>query len=272
MKKPLLRRNLIALLPLALLLLLPGAATAADIYEASWDGGHLTASANADFTEATIESVETSFDQCGTQPNEVSCAWGATVTLHSNPETRCNPATPEDQIVWESGEETDNGTITDGPVSFPLEGCRGQSLVLELWSHKTYEESTPPPWIVIKSGSIFGLFTFGYHPVEEADRAISTEYNPPEYEYPPFQPNITPAKTFALSADCGSLQLNSTRYAFAFHRLGCYKAGKLARARYFSGGAPKGFVCQNLLGEGVRCWRRHRPAKFFEWHLPRSRS
>lgn len=257
---------------MALLLLVPASATAADTYEASWNGGHLIATANADFTEATIESVEVNFDECGTAPGEATCTWKATATLHSYPQNRCNPSTPENQIAWDSGEQSGNGIVTDGSKSFPLEGCRGQSLIFRIEFHKTYEETLEsPPWRTIGGASIWMMFTFGYHPAEEADRAVPTEYNPPEYEYPHLQPNFTPAKTFALSSDCKALTLNSTRYVFVFGQMGCHKAGTLARARFFSGGAPRGYVCQNGASGAVRCRRRHKPAKFFEWHLPRSR-
>lgn len=258
---------------LALLLLAPTSAAAADTYESSWNGGHLIATANAGFTEATIESVEVNFDECGTVPGEATCTWEAIATLYSGSQDRCNPSTPEDQVVWDSGEQSGNGTVTDGPKSFPLEGCRGQSLSFRIEFHKTYEETPEPsPWRTIGGASEWPMFTFGYHPAEEADRSIPTEYNPPEYEPPHFQPNFTPTKTFALSADCRTLQLDSTRYVFVFGQMGCYKAGNLARARFLSGRAPRGYACQNDSRGGVRCRRRHKPAKFFEWHVPRSGS
>jgi hypothetical protein len=252
---------------LALLLPAPASAAAADTYEASWNGGYLNATANPDFTEATIDVVSVSFTECGTQANEASCIWEAIVSLHSNPATRCNPATPEDRVVWDSGERAGNGTVADGPTSFPLEGCRGQSLVLRIESHKTYE-GTPPPWVVISSGSIQGLFTFGYHPVQEEEQRIINASPPANPEYPAFQPNFTPAN-FAIASDCRSLELGDVRYAFVFRHMDCDKAGNLARTRFRSGRAPRGYVCQSHSGAGVRCWRRRHPTKFFEWHLPR---
>lgn len=273
MKKPPPIRRLGALLPLALLLLLPAGAEGADTYEASWDGGSLTATADAEFTEATIESVSVSFDQCGTAPEEANCTWEATATLHSSPERRCNPATPEDQVVWDSGEQSGNGTVSDGPQSFPLEGCKGQSLLFRIEFHKTYEEaSDPPPFRVTGGGSEWTLFAFGYHPVEEEEQRIINASPTASPGYPLFEPSFTPTKTFALDPDCRALRLNSTRYAFAFQQMGCHKAGNLARFRLLSGRAPRGYVCQNLSKGGVRCRRRHKPAEFFEWHLPRSRS
>lgn len=272
MKNPSRVRRLTALLPLTLLPLVPASAVATDAYEASWNGGHLTATANADFTEATITTVSVSFDQCGTAPEEASCTWEATATLHSSPESRCNPATPEDQVVWDSGELSGNGTISDGPQSFPLEGCRGQSLVFRIEYHKTYEETDEPPVLRITGGGgEWTMFTFGYHQVEEAEQRILNASPPAGPGYPPLQPNFIPG-TFALSPDCRTVQLDSTRYVFIFRQMGCHKAGNLAQARFRSGHAPRGYVCQSHSSEGVRCWRRHRPAKFLEWRLPRSRS
>jgi hypothetical protein len=265
LKKPPPIRRLAALLPLALLFLVPASAVAADTYEASWNGGHLTATASADFTEATIETVSVGFDQCGTAPEEATCTWEATATLHSGPESRCNPATPEDQVAWDSGEQSGNGTVTDGPKSFALEGCKGQSLVFRIDFHKTYEETDEPPVLRITGGGTeWTMFTFGYHPFEEADKSIPTEYNPPPYEYPHLPPSFTP-KRLRVASDCRSLTIGNVRYVFAFGQMGCHRAGNLARARFRSGHAPHGYVCQGNPKEGVRCWRRHQPDKFFEW-------
>jgi hypothetical protein len=270
LKKPSSIRRLV-LLPLALLFLPPAGAEAADTYEASWNGGYLTATANAEFTEATIEAVSVSFDQCGTEEGELTCTWEARAVLVSDPESRCNPGTPGRQVVWTSGEQSGNGTVSDGPTSFPLEGCRGQTLIFEVEEKKTYEEGVKPPWVLVSRTSIWGLFTFGYHPVEEEEQRIITASPPANPEYPHLQPNFVP-RTFALGPDCRGVQLDSTRYVFAFGQMGCHKAGNLAQTRFRSGRAPRGYACQNLLREGVRCRRRHKPAKFFEWRLPSSRS
>jgi hypothetical protein len=271
LKKPPPIRRLVALLPLALLLLIPTSASAADTYEASWNGGYLTATANAELTEATIEAVSVTFDQCGTEEGELTCTWEARAVLVSHPESRCDPSTPEEQVVWDSGEQSGNGTVSDGPTSFPLEGCRGQTLVFELEEEKTYEEGTKPPWVVIGSRTvIWGLFTFGYHPVEEEEQRIINTSPPATPEYPHLSPSFAP-KRLSVAADCRSLTIGNVRYVFAFEQMGCHKAGNLARARFRSGHAPRGYVCQNHSSRGVRCWRRHEPAKFFEWHLPHSR-
>jgi len=259
MTKPWTIRFLLALLPL--MLLLPAAnAAAADVYEAGWNGGHLTATANADFTEATIESVSVSFDDCGTSTGETSCTWEAIVTLHSG-DSRCNPATPEEQVVWDSGLQTGNGSVSDGPKTFALEGCRGQSLRMRLEHDKTYEGGGP----VAGSGgaSIWGLFTFGYHPIEEAERRI-IEASPPATIPPPPAPSL-----LTVAADCRSLTIGSTSYVFSFRRIGCHKATNLAKMRHLSVAAPGGYRCRNVgANGGVVCWRIGHRDKRLEWRLP----
>lgn len=233
---------------------------AVDTYESSWDGGHLTATANADFSEATIESVSVSFDECGTNPKETSCAWEALATLHSSPESRCNPATPEDQVAWESGLQPGNGSVDDGPVSFPLEGCRGQTLVFEVASERTFDEG-PISWA--RSGSVWALFSFGYHPREEAEASIITN-SPPASPAPPPTPT-----TLVVVADCRSLTIGNVSYVFSFRRIGCHKAANLASMRNLSGQAPTGYHCRNgKANGGVLCWRIGHPEKYLEWRLP----
>jgi hypothetical protein len=259
MKKPLPIRCLLALVPLALLFA-PVSATAADTYGSTWDNGHLTATANADFTEATIESVSVSFDGCGTDPKAATCAWEALATLHSSPESRCDPTTPEDQVVWESGPQPDNGTVAAGPISFPLEGCRGQTLVFEVADEMTYEAG-PISWA--RHGAIWTMFTFGYHPVEEAEARIINSS-------PPASPALPPMPTtLAVAADCRSLTIGEVSYVFAFRRIGCRKASNLAAMRKVSGSAPTGYHCRNgKANGGVLCWRIGHPEKYLEWRLP----
>ena len=253
-------RALLALLPPALLLLSAGDAAATDVYEAGWNGGHLTATANAGFTEARIESVSVSFDGCETSPGEAGCTWEAIVTLHSG-DNRCNSATPAEQVVWDSGLQTGNGSVSDGPVTFALEGCRGQSLSMRLEHDKTYEGGGP----IAGSGgaSIWGLFTFGYHPIEEAERRI-IEASPPAAIPPPPTPSL-----LTVAEDCRSLTIGSTTYVFSFQRIGCRKATNLAKMRHLSGRAPSGYRCRNVATNGgVVCWRIGHRDKRLEWRLP----
>lgn len=258
------RPLLAALLALALPLVLPGGAAAADVYEASWNGGHLTATANADFTEATIERVSVRSDECGTDPKEATCSWEASAILHSNPGSRCNPATPEDQVVWESGPQPENGTVDAGPIGFPLEGCRGQSLDFEVVVEKTFKEG-----LISRSrqGGFWTLFTFGYHPVQEDEQRITNESPPANPgNPPPFQPNFTP-EGLSVASDCRSLTIGNVRYVFAFHRIGCRKAGMVARKRHDSGAAPRGYACRRR-ASGDLCWGKRQPQKYVEWRLP----
>ena len=254
-------RRLLALVPLALLLL-PASASAAETYEASWNSGHLTATANAAFTEATIEGVSVSFEECGTATGETSCTWEAIATLRSNPETRCDAGTPETQVAWDSGPQSGNGTVTDGPKSFPLEGCRGQSLSMRVEFHKTYDE-TAGPLRITGGASEWPLFTFGYHPVEEIERQIieaSTAPTPPPFPAPVI---------LTVAPDCRSLTVGNVSYVFAFRRMGCTKASNLAKMRNISGQAPSAYNCRNLkASRGVLCWREGHPEKYLEWRLP----
>jgi len=260
MTKPPKIRSLTALLALTLLLLPAGKAAADDVYEAGWNGGHLTATANTDFTDATIESVTASFDQCGTAAGEASCTWEAIATLHSG-DDRCNPTTPEDQVVWDSGLQTGNGSVSDGPVTFALEGCRGQALSMRLESHKTYE----PGGLITESGgaSIVGLFTFGYHPIEEAEQRIINA-SPPATTPPPPSPHLV-----TIAGDCRSLTIDNVSYVFSFRRLGCHKASDLMKMRHLSGTAPSGYHCRDVEANGgVICWRIGHREKRLEWRLP----
>jgi hypothetical protein len=258
-------RRLSAFLLPALLLLVPASAPAAGTYESVWDGGHLTATANADFTEATIESVAAGFDECGTATGETSCTWEATAGLHSDPEARCDPATPEDQVVWSSGLQAGNGTVADGPESFTLEGCRGQSLSFRIEFHKTYDE-TAGPFRITGGGSEWPLFTFGYQPVEETEQRIVDESPAATPALPPVPVVLT------VAPDCRSLTIGTVSYVFAFVRMGCLKASNLAKMRHLSGQAPSAYNCRNLkASRGVLCWREGHPEKHLEWRLPGTR-
>jgi hypothetical protein len=255
-------RPLLALfLPLALLMSAPAAA-GADTYESSWDGGQIALSDTADFTQATIDHISASFDECGTATGETSCTWEIVLTLHSNPETRCNPATPEDQVVWQSGPQPGNGSFEDGGDSFALEGCRGQNLLIYIGWKKTYDE-TAGPFRVSGAGSQWALFPFGYHPFEEAERRV-IEANPPAAIPPPPTPSL-----LAVAGDCRSLTIGGVNYVFSFRRISCAKASNLAKMRHISGQAPSGYRCRNVQANGgVICWRDGHREKRLEWRLP----
>ena len=261
MKKSTLARYLLALLPATLLFLAPATAASADTYEAAWNGGHLTATASDNFTEATIESVSVSFDGCGTQAGEATCSWNAKAILYSRAD-RCDPTTPEEQVVWESGWQSGNGTVVDGEVGFPLEGCRGQTLGFRLGESKTYDKSvSPPPWELLERASLWPLFTFGYHPFEEAERRIVTANPPASTALPPMPHDLT------VAPDCRSLTIGNASYRFVFRHIDCRRASDLATMRHISGRAPSGYHCRNGAG-GVVCWRIGHPEKYLEWRPP----
>ncbi|HWN73041.1 MAG TPA: hypothetical protein VNN15_04450 [Solirubrobacterales bacterium] len=259
MKKLLSSRRLASLLPL--MLLLPGVAQASEVHSETFPGGAVTVSANDGFTEGKLESLTYAFDSCGTEEYESSCKWEVAAHLASEPTKRCNPATPGVQTIWSSGEQSGNGTVGPPPLSFPLEGCPGQVFSVSYSYTKTFN---PPPkegeWIRLGEGgsATRAFIIFGPTWQETIENG-----SPPA---PTFQPNFTPTKTFAVSLDCGSLALNSTRYAFAFQRMGCHKASNLARIAFLTGQAPNGYACRRK--GSVLCWRQGQPQKYFEWRRP----
>jgi hypothetical protein len=268
------RTSLSALaLPLvASLLFFVPSAIAADSYASIFNGGEVVVSANADFTEAELERLVFTDEDCGTTPGEATCTWKVELRLQSNPNTRCDPTTPESQTVWSSGPQAGNGTISAEPASFPLEGCRGQSLSIRTSFTKTFEEGSAEGGIlrIPEAAREAILFTFGEHGAVSEDRQVPTEYHPPPYAYPPFELSFTPKPRMEVTVapSCRSVTIDSDRYAFAFHRLGCKKATRLLLARVRSGVSPTGYACSAPLPGRTRCWRRHQPNKYFEWRLP----
>lgn len=250
----------------AVLLLTPSPAAAADLYEASYNGGEVLIAVDEGFTEATIQKLTFGFDECGTAPDEASCTWEVKGVLDSDPATRCDPGTPDSQPVFSSGPQEGNGTYSAPLQSFPLEGCRGQTFSLSFSYEKTFGEPPegfePPPWRVTGGGGSLTTFRFGFHPVKEAEEA-ALRANPPPTLPPPFVP---PA--LSISANCKALTIGTTRYAFSFRQMGCHKASNLARMRHLSGAAPSGYACARRSG-GMRCWRRGKPSRYVQWTLPR---
>jgi hypothetical protein len=258
----LLRLGLIAVVGL----LLAAPPVAADTYGSSYEGGELLVSANHELTEARIETLTFSFDGCGTEPEEATCTWEVDAVLKSAPETRCNPDTPASQRVFSSGPQSGNGSFSAAPTSFPLEGCRGQVFYLSYRFDRTYEpyegKGPPPLFRITGGGGSLSAFTFGFHPIKEAEERIINASPPATQSPPPVPPALT------ISANCKSLWIGSTRYAFAFRQMGCHKAGNLARMQHLSKTAPSGYVCSRKSG-GVRCWRQGKPDKYVEWARPR---
>ncbi|MDQ2629665.1 MAG: hypothetical protein M3Y75_01630 [Actinomycetota bacterium] len=246
---------------MAALLLTPTPASAEETYEASYDRGEVLIAVDDQFTTATIQKLVHTFDGCDTEPDESNCTWEVKGVLSSDPATRCNPSTPESQVVFSSGPQTGNGTYSAPPQSFPLEGCRGQVIVFWERVEKTFEP--PPSGIFIGGGSSsFLSFQFGFDPVKEAEEAILHANTAPTLQPPPVPPALS------ISANCRALTIGSTRYVFAFRQMGCRKAGNLARMRHLSGTAPSGYACSRRSG-GIRCWRQGKPSRYVQWTLPR---
>jgi hypothetical protein len=253
----------IAAAALAGCLAAPGAAVATPT-GATFPGGSLTGLVvNEGFTQGSFQNLAFSYDGCGTQPAEATCTWKVEVTLSSDPAGRCNPATPETQQVWSSGTRSGNGSVESGPVSFALEGCRGQVLAGFVTTAKTFDvDEQDGPWIVVGSGGGYSLFAIGIgaESVREAEERIiaaSPPAQPASAEIPP---------RLMVSADCRSLMIGSTRYAFVFRRMGCRKATNIARIAHW-GSRPSGYRCVDRQG-GKRCSRQGNPKKYLEWHLP----
>jgi hypothetical protein len=63
------------------------------------------------------------------------------------------PSTPESQLLLDSGEKSGNGLFESGPVSFALEGCRGQILSAYYEEKKTFNpEEEEGPWRPLSQG------------------------------------------------------------------------------------------------------------------------
>lgn len=248
----------------AICLLQPSAALADDSYSAGWHNGELLVTANSDFTEATIQKIAFDPDDCGTDPEETSCTWELKATLSSDPATRCNPDTPTSQVVWSSGQQSDNSSILDGPEKFPLEGCRGQTLSLSYRFDKTFAAlpgQDPPVLRITGGGSTWPVLRFGFHPAEEAEKAIIAA-SPAATPLPPFSPNFRPP-TLTVDRSCQGLTIGADHYAFAFGRMGCRKASNLASVARF--GTPPAYRCHVRADGGKRCWRQGEPKKYLEW-------
>lgn len=251
----------------ALVLTATGAPSAlASTADVSFGGGSLTGlSVDAGFSQGSVQNLSYGHHDCGTEPAEATCTWDLRMTLYSDPARRCVAGTPESQLLWDSGERSGNGTVDSGPLSFALEGCRGQILSIYYEEKKTFnpEEEEGPGWKVLSSGSsaTLLLLEIGAEAVEEIEQRIR--------EASPAAPPTRPPQplTLAVSGNCRSLKIGSTRYSFAFRRMGCRKASNLAAMAHVSGGAPSGYACKALQGGGERCWRRRHPEKYVEWRL-----
>jgi hypothetical protein len=255
---------LIGLLNVLVVVAIAAPSTAfASVADVTFSGGSLTGlTADAAYTQGSLENLTYSYQQCGTEPAEVTCTWEVRANLYSDPARRCVPSTPESQPLWDSGQQSGNGTVESGPLSFALEGCRGQILSVVYETMKTFnpeEEEGPLRRLAAGgSGGLVSIVVGAGSPYE--DEVIP---NPSPADLTPHPP---PA--LAISANCRSLQIGSTRYAFVFRDMGCHKATNLATMVHLSGAAPSGYACRRAPGNGKRCWRRGHPEKYVEWRLP----
>jgi hypothetical protein len=231
----------------------------ADTIDATFGGGTLAGlTVDPPFTQGSFQNLSYRYESCGTEPAEETCTWKLQARLYSNPAYRCVPSTPESQLLLDSGKRSGNGVFESGPVSFTLEGCRGQILSVYYETEKTFNpDEEEGPWKPLSSGGGGTLLWI----VIGGDASEANQWEP----VPSAVPSKTPL-TLAVSANCQSLKIGSTRYSFAFHRMGCRKATKLATTTNRTGAAPRGYACR-AQGKGERCWRRHRPEKYVEWHL-----
>jgi hypothetical protein len=245
---------------LAIAAMAPPATAIADVTNVTFPGGSLTSlEVDPTFSQGSFQNLSYRHEDCGTQPAEKSCTWKVQAHLYSDPAERCVPSTPESQLLFDSGERSGNGVVESGPLSFPLEGCRGQILSAYYEEEKTFNpEEEEGPWKQLSQGGGGTLFWI----VIGGDTSEANQWEPILSTVP-----SKPPLTLAVSANCQSLKIGSTRYSFAFHRMGCRKATKLATTANRTGAAPRGYACR-AQGKGERCWRRHRPEKYVEWHLP----
>lgn len=237
--------------------------------EETFQGGSLTGLAiDAAFSHGSFQDLSFNYEACGSEPAELTCVWTVHALLFSNPKTRCVPNTPESQLLWDSGERSGNVRAESGPVDFALEGCRGQILNAYYEVQKTYNpDEQEGPWKILSSGGAGTLVSIVIG--EELNKT-----NDPEFiSHDPSSP-LARSKhiSLAVSANCRSLKVDGTRYSFAFRRMSCSKATRLARVAYLSESPPQGYTCKDKRASGERCWRRRHPEKYVEWHLPQGRS
>jgi hypothetical protein len=232
----------------------------AGVTDVTFEGGSLTGlEFDAAFSQGSFQNLSYRHEDCGTQPAEKTCIWELRADIYSDPAWRCVPSTPGSQLLFDSGERSGNGVVESGPLSFVLEGCRGQILSAYYEAKKTFNpEEEEGPWRLLSQGSSGTLFWIVIgEPLTEPTQWIPTS-SPPAHPDPP---------ALSVGAGCRSLKIGHTRYAFVFRRMGCRKATNLATMAHLSG-APSGYACRTRQGEGERCWRRGHPERYVEWHLP----
>jgi hypothetical protein len=219
------------------------------------------------FSQAGFQNLHYEFEQCGSA-HELTCTWEVRAIVETAGDKECDPSAPA-TTVWSSGEQSGNGSVDSGPQSFGLLGCKGQYLVLSYEFDKTFGnwgDDPVPPLLITGGRSAYLLAHLGYEPLAETEQMVIDESPAAK---PAAMPE--PPTRLAVSPGCRTATLGSTRFAFKFKRIGCWKASLIAAAAQRSGTAA-GYRCQRRLDGGGRCVRVGQPRKFVEWHLPRRQS
>jgi hypothetical protein len=240
------------------------AAAVATVTDATFPGGSLTGlTVDPAFRQGSIQNLSYRYEECGTKAAEKTCTWEVRANLFSGPGQRCEASTPESQLLWDGGEKSGNGLLESGPLSFALEGCKGQVLSVYYEAMKVFDpDAEEGPWKLLSEGTSASLFmiVIGAESSGEAAEQRIVAANPAAHPAPP------PAPALAVRADCRSVRIGRSVYAFAYRGMGCHTATSLVTRVHLSGGAPSGYACKAAKGGGRRCWRRGHPEKYVEWH------
>jgi hypothetical protein len=216
-------------------------------------------------TQGSFASVDYQYGLCGTQPSETACTWRVDVGLAPEGFELCPSTLEPTRTIWSSGEQIANGQVASGPKAFPLKGSPGEALCVVLSQTSSGEDGG----VKFKSGSSTILQAIRMDddlvtPVEAVELRIRRA-SPAALVEP--VPTPTP---FYVSANCRTLTIGTTRYAFRYRRIGCHKAANLAQAAHLSGTEPGGYRCNDKPSGGMRCSRQGHPGKYVEWRPPRA--
>lgn len=178
-------------------------AAVAETSDTTFDGGILTGlSVDPGFTQGSFQNLSYRHESCGTEPAEKTCIWKLWASLYSDPDHRCVPSTPESQPLADSGERSGNGVFESGPVSFALEGCRGQALSVHYEARKTFNpEEEEGPWKLLSSGSSGTLLWIVIGGEEHGEYATPTQWVPPANPLPSSPRPIEGQRQLPLTED-----------------------------------------------------------------------
>lgn len=231
----------------------PSGALAAGPEDVALPGGKIEALWASDTgSAASLQDIQVELDHCfGLQSEGLDCVWSAELVLDPTPPD-CTPVDGNETVVWSSGPQEGDGSVSSGPLSF--QWCRGRGATFR----REYER--PPeagceevPFCVRRIATEIALLRPGT--IEEAERAI-IDASPAAAPAPPVPP--PPA---SISRHCRTLTVGQARYLIAFRRLGCRKAAAIAK-RFLRRGNPRGYRCRRRANGRARCWRIGKPRKF----------